>query len=101
MGNESVKMISAVLDKKIGSYAFKEENFVAERELTVTITLDEYRELVSQVATKKQDIEKANKDKYKRDEDNIRLKKEVEELRAKLYELQQNQPEGGRGNEIV
>lgn len=101
MGNESVKMISAVLDKKIGSYAFKEENFVAERELTVTITLDEYRELVSQAATKRQDIEKANKDKYERDNENKRLKSEVEELRAKLYEIQRDQTEGGCGNETV
>ena len=56
MGNESVNMISAVLDKKMDSFAYKQENFVAEREQTVTITLDEYRELVSQAATKRQDI---------------------------------------------
>lgn len=101
MGNESVNMISAVLDKKMESYTYNQENFVAERELTVTITLDEYRELVSQAATKRQDIEKANKDKYERDNENKRLKSEVEELRAKLYEIQRDQTEGGCGNETV
>lgn len=83
---ESVNVTSTILDKKIEHYDWKANNFVAEGELTITITLAEYRELIAERATKKQDIDKANADKYERDAENARLKEEVNALRAKLYE---------------
>lgn len=85
---ESVNVTSAILDKKIEHYDWKAKDFVAEGELTITITLAEYRELVTSEATKQYDIAKANEDKYKRDSENKMLKEEVDSLRAKLYELQ-------------
>lgn len=85
---ESVNVTSAVLDKKMEHYHWNENNYVAENELTITITLEEYRELVKSAATKQYDIEKANADKYKRDSENQMLKEEVNCLRAKIYELQ-------------
>lgn len=84
---ESVNVTSAILDKKLDHYGWKANDFVAEGELTITITLSEYRELVSSHATKQNDITKANADKYERDAENARLKEENELLRAKLFEL--------------
>ena len=85
---DSVVAMSPILDKKIESYRWNAKDYVAEKELTITITLAEYRELVQSVATKQYDIEKANEDKYKRDSENKMLKEEVESLRARIYELQ-------------
>ncbi len=83
---ESVNITSAVLDKKLESYGWNAKDFVAENELTITITLSEYRQLIASDATKRHDIDKANADKYERDAENKRLKEEVETLRARLYE---------------
>jgi hypothetical protein len=85
---ESVKVTSTILDKKMEHYNWKANDYVAENELTITITLAEYRELVASNALKNYDIAKANEDKYKRDDENRRLKDEVNALRARLYELQ-------------
>ena len=85
---ESVNVTSAVLDKKMETYHWEAKDYVAENELTITITLAEYRELVTSHATKQYDIAKANEDKYKRDSENKMLKEEVEALRARIYELQ-------------
>ena len=85
---ESVNVTSAVLDKKMETFQWNGKNYVAENELTVTITLEEYRSLVASEATKQYDIAKANEDKYKRESENKMLKEEVDSLRAKLYSLQ-------------
>ena len=82
---ESVNVTSTILDKKIEHYDWKAKDFVAEGELTITITLAEYRALVASEATKEHAIAKANADKYERDAENARLKEEVNSLRAKLY----------------
>jgi hypothetical protein len=85
---ESVNVTSTILDKKIEHFDWKAKDFVAEGELTITITLAEYRALIASDATKEHSIAKANADKYERDAENARLKEEVDALRAKLYELQ-------------
>lgn len=85
---ESVNVTSTILDKKMERYVWDGKDYVAENEITVTITLAEYRSLVASNATKSYDIDKANEDKYRRDNENKMLKAEVEELRARLYELQ-------------
>lgn len=69
-------------------YSRNLDNFTAPQELTVTITLNEYRKLVSANATASSDIEKANKDKYTREMENKNLKEEVAALKAKIYEMQ-------------
>ena len=73
-----------ILDEKVGSYDSNKHDFAAINELTVEITLSEYRKLVSDVATKRYDIDKAEKDKYTRDNDNKRLKEKVNDLETKL-----------------
>lgn len=85
---ESVNVTSTILDKKIDNYRWDANDYVAEGEITITITLAEYRALISSNATKQHDIAKANEDKYKRDTENARLKEEVDALRAKLYDMQ-------------
>lgn len=61
-------------NKKLDAWGHKLNDFKAESELTVVITLNEYRELVKSVATKEYDIEKTNNDKYRREEENRKLK---------------------------
>ncbi|OQA51465.1 MAG: hypothetical protein BWY47_00110 [Bacteroidetes bacterium ADurb.Bin302] len=79
---------NVVLEKKMDCYNNNNlDNFTAPQELTVTVTLHEYRNLVEEVATKKQDIEKANRDKYERDCENRKLKEEVAKLKEKIYNL--------------
>ena len=73
-----------ILDEKVGSYNSDKNDFAVINELTVEITLSEYRKLVSEVATKRYDIDKAEKDKYTRDNDNKRLKEKVNDLETKL-----------------
>ena len=85
---ENVNNTNIVLDKKLDQYGANFKDFVAPHELTVTITLNEYRELVKEIATKEKDINEANKDKYTREAENDRLRGEVAELKTKLYEMQ-------------
>ena len=99
MDNE--RIISALLSKKVDNYKSNENDFVLPTELTVTITLAEYRALVGQDATRTSAIDAAEKDKYTREmeiktvkEENARLKGEnydlktqVDALRAKIIEL--------------
>ena len=84
--------IDPILDKKLSrldSYGKGGEhyNLVAGGELTVRITLAEYRELVAKVATRDAAVEQANKDKYQREQDIKRVTDENAALKAELYEL--------------
>lgn len=88
--------LESILETKLDRYEskFAKHNFVAETELTVTITLDEYRELIGANATRQKAIDEANADKYAR-ENKIKeqekvindLKLELAGLKAELYEL--------------
>ena len=85
---ESVNVTSAILDKKMEHYRWDARDYVAENEITITITLAEYRALITSDATKQHEIAKANEGKYEREAENKRLHEEVNALRARLYELQ-------------
>lgn len=77
-----------IMEKKIGEYNKNLHDFVGAQELTVTITLSEYRDLLSKVATRQEAIDKANADKYTREQE-IKAQKEAnEKLKAENYELQ-------------
>ena len=79
----------------MGTYNFKKEteysdnanNYVIEGEITVTITLSEYRELVAIKATTDKLVKDAEKDKYERNQENTKLKAENAALKAEMYEL--------------
>lgn len=85
---ENVSIKDVVLEKKMGEYTYNHNNFVASSELTVTITLAEYRDLVEKAATRNTAIAAAEQDKYTRNQENERLQKEVAALKAALYEYQ-------------
>jgi len=79
--------MNPILDKKLGGYNTNDLNFVAPGEITVTITLSEYRDLVSKEATAKERIDAANKDKFSRDAEIKDVKDQNNALRAENYEL--------------
>lgn len=85
---ENVTVKDVVLDKKMAEYNSNLHNFVAASEITVTITLGEYRDLVEKAATRKTAIDAAEQDKYSRNQENERLRKKVDTLKAELYEYQ-------------
>jgi predicted nucleic acid-binding Zn-ribbon protein len=80
-------IMNKILDKKIDYRDTVAKDFAMPNELTVEITLREYRELVSGIATKQHDIEEARKDRWKIMDENSRLKEENENLRKKLVNL--------------
>ena len=85
---ENTTVMDVVLDKKLDTYAWKSEDYLAHQELTVTITLGEYRKLVQDCATANARISAAEEDKYKRNAENEALRNENASLKAELYELQ-------------
>ena len=86
MDNTVIKDV--LLDKKLDRYGFDNNDFLASGELTVTITLSEYRKLVKDVATAQARIDKAEADRYDRNSENTRLTEENNRLKAELYEMQ-------------
>lgn len=92
MENTVVKDV--LLDKKLDRYGFENNDFLASGELTVTITLSEYRKLVKDVATAQARIDKAEADRYDRNRENERLTEENSKLKAELYEMT-------KANEVV
>ena len=92
---ENITTKDVILDKKMDGYSFEKRDFVASGEITVTITLGEYRRLIADNATAQQRIDKANEDKYKRDAENDALREENSKLKAELYELTKANEVGG------
>ncbi|MCI8272876.1 MAG: hypothetical protein HFJ55_02195 [Clostridia bacterium] len=76
----------SLLKRKIDSYSSKLKDFQAENELTVEITLNEYRELIEETATADYRIKKAEENKYTREDENKNLKKEKQKLEKQLFE---------------
>lgn len=96
---ESTNTVTRILDEKLDKYGNNLDDFVAEDELTVTITISEYRKLVSEFATKQSDIKKAEADKYERNRANDLLKADIEKLKAENYELKKQIDELKNGGE--
>ena len=89
---EITNMVEAglVLDKKLDASRYDGgdlKNYIASQEITVTITLSEYRNLVAEKATKDADIQKAKSDQYERNRRIEELEKANETLKAENYEL--------------
>lgn len=85
------------INKSVENYADTTNNYAIENELTVEITLNEYRELVKEVATKQLSIDKANADKYDREQRIAALQLENNELKAENYELKKRVDELNEG----
>lgn len=97
MDNTVIKDV--LLDKKLDRYGFENNDFLASGELTVTITLSEYRKLVKDVATAQARIDKAEADRYERNSENTRLTEENNRLKAELYEMQKASEAGSNCEE--
>lgn len=78
----------AVQDKKLESYSWEAENFLAGQELTVTITLGEYRSLVTAKAVADQKISASNNKAADAERAANEARKEAERLKAENYDLQ-------------
>ena len=76
-----------VLSGKIGGYNPDYNNFVCPGELTVQITLSEYRDLVEYRATAKHKIDEANSARWEASQEVDQLKKENAELKEKIVQL--------------
>lgn len=84
---------------KLDSYSIDLNDFQAENELTVEITLNEYRKLIEEKATADYRIMKAEEHKYTRDEENRKLKQENKELGMKLFKYRKQYGELVEPNE--
>ena len=80
-------MAETKYSKEMGSYSDDPNNYVAPDEITVRITLNEYRELVAVKATTDNLIKAAEDGKYQREADVKRFAEENANLKAELYEL--------------
>ena len=80
---------SRVIKMKTDEYSSNKDNFEIDGELTVTITLNEYRNLVSVSATKDLLVKQAESDKYTREQENKALKEQNEKLKGENYDLLQ------------
>jgi hypothetical protein len=80
---------SKVIKMKTDEYSSNKDNFEIDGELTVTITLNEYRNLVSVSATKDLLVKQAESDKYTREQENRALKEQNEKLKGENYDLLQ------------
>ena len=80
---------SRVIKMKTDEYSSNKDNFEIDGELTVTITLNEYRNLVSVSATKDLLVKQAESEKYTREQENRALKEQNEKLKGENYDLLQ------------
>lgn len=96
---ENVTIKDVVFDKKADNYRFNSNDYVATSEITVTITLAEYRELVTAKAIADRKIEEANAERYERNSENNTLKSENASLKAELYEIRKKLEEKNIINE--
>lgn len=81
-----------VLAKKINGWDRPEDNFVATGEITVTITLSEYRNLVKEKATKDAEIQELRNSKYSANEQIKVAKEEIAELKEQIVRLKSLYP---------
>jgi len=78
----------AVQEKKLDSYSWEKKDFLAGQELTVTITLGEYRELVSAKATADQAIQAKGEKIAKLEQELKKAQELTDRLKAENYDLQ-------------
>ncbi len=87
--------MSKNLEEMKFDYSSNKNDFHVEDELMVTITLSEYRELVTVKANKDILVSQAEKDKYQREQENKTLKEQNDKLKGENYDLLQKLQEMG------
>lgn len=76
-----------ILEEKLNSYPSSQiNNFVVSQELTVTITLREYRELIENKASADKRIHEEYTKRIETERENKELRKRIEKLSTKLLE---------------
>ena len=83
------KVVDELIEKKIDSYYGNSEDFVIPHELTVTITLHEYRDLITSKANKDDEIHKIDIEKAKLREELETYKTENDLLTRKIMRMEQ------------
>ena len=89
---ESISEEVQVLSKKMDKWDSPEDNFVATGEITVTITLSEYRDLIKEKATKGTEIQELRNSKYATNEQLKAAKAEITELKEQIVRLKSLYP---------
>lgn len=79
--------MNKILEKKMDYGNTVENDFELPNELTVRITLREYRELIASKALKQHDVDEARNDKWKVESMNRKLTEEIAKLKEKLLKL--------------
>jgi peptidoglycan hydrolase CwlO-like protein len=90
--NNTQTVDTLVLNKKLDNYGHNDD-FVAPRELTVTITLSEYRDLVSAKSKADSSYSTLQQEKWKIEHERDDLKKKLETLTSLCPGLQQKEEE--------
>ena len=83
----SVNVCETILDKKLDGYGTNMQDYKASGELTVEVTLSEYRQLVKDCVTASSRNEELKRLKYERETENKNLLGQVNALKAENYEL--------------
>lgn len=89
---ESISEETQVLAKKISGWDSPEDNFIVTGEITVTITLSEYRDLIKEKATKETEIQELRNSKYAANEQFKAAKAEIAELKEQIVKLKSLYP---------
>lgn len=89
---ESISEEVQVLSKKMSKWDSPEDNFVATGEITVTITLSEYRNLIKEKATKGTEIQELRNSEYAANEQLKAAKAEIAELKEQIVRLKSLYP---------
>lgn len=76
-----------IRNKKLENYSFEENNYIIPEEITLTVTLREYRDLVSKCAAADALIKRAEENKWLREKENKELKEEVAELKSQISQI--------------
>jgi DNA-binding protein H-NS len=93
MSENIMKTEPVIYTKDFDDYNNTKDNFVAAQELTVKITLNEYRNLVESKAKSQARIDEVQHDKYERIQKIDNLKEENAILKDRLYKLASSEDE--------
>ena len=92
---EIMKTEPVVYTKNFGDYGQSENNFVASQELTVTITLQEYRNLIKACVLSDNKYDKLQNEKWKIDRELEKVKDQLGEANSKLAQIQTTTKDDG------
>ena len=84
---ENVVVKDAILDKKLNEWGYEHKDYVAQGELTVEITLREYRDLITDKAKSQYKVDEVLREKADRQAEIAELKSQIISLNAVITNL--------------